>query len=1091
MDKKNEPVLPPPEKCGKPAAQSSPLLHQPPEMRDPLLVPLLLLLLLASSSWADMTVILMPNQIPPNPVPKTTYVSLQAIVNCPDPICLNPPPGSRFHLFASTGVDGGTEVDGFALNTPVNIRYICNSFASCRVDNQPLVLQAKLLDPGNNNVLIESASVPTDTVFTNAPNTPPAAAWHPSNPSVSGNKVTLQTRYNDIDDLPLLLDNVPGVVSAAENGQPSSAYASSDPQWTRSSSASGNSLYQTFTYTCQDNPCIFPIKLNAQGRDPSGAPSIILDFTLNAGGLAPPPPALSITRPAGPICPNSVIRAQATSIGAIKSHEYNWFVNTAQKQLSGVPDGSRGDPVDGITWSDFDCISSGCRPGDSLGVEAVAINSGGQRSVPSSRVIKPLSTDPMLCAPPLPPDVTYAVNLPGPVITAKADQTMPPNVARHIYKWKLVGKDIDDEVPLPSGSTFTRALAPCTAGLCPAGRNIQLTVCAVTAAEVTVCAPPQSILVPAGSGSNPPILTTDPGVPEDTQTFVIKARSTDEVSEHQYNITILTPPPANVFVSQVLDRRWNAADLHNSQISFSCTAAVCRGNIVYINASGRGSSGWSAVAQIAFAPKMPVIAAPEVKSITPDDGTRLRDIQRGVSALIKNTETYIVAMGPPSGQPRNLYDSYKADLLINGRSVAASITKAGNNAVITLSCTPTLCPGGSVIRYQVIGISGGAPSRPAGFALVVPSPSGIPSQLPVLCDQGEIYKWLQIMAIGMGLMIALIAVVYMIGNALHHPQMLDWSKSESANLLVTLLFFLVIAWLVSMQCSLQIGELLRWTGFATYSGNTWASTHPLYADGTLTLSQASLKELEWAIRETYLATSAIRFEMGAGNMRATYSSYSTQLQGMGGNGFSFTPMAGDYTLLGSLGMLLNLNSTFVIALLLQLFSVFFFSASAGLFAFLVPVGLLLRSVPFMRGFGGSMVAIGVGFYLFYPAMLALTGYVLAPLYKGHDASDKLGISSVAQLNEDALAPIGIEGASIASYTPFKPYPGFFKSACVGSYTGTECPVDIVLYFNLTALNFLRAILVPSAGIIVAVAFVRDLSVLFGEEVDASKLIAMI
>ena len=233
-------------------------------------------------------------------------------------------------------------------------------------------------------------------------------------------------------------------------------------------------------------------------------------------------------------------------------------------------------------------------------------------------------------------------------------------------------------------------------------------------------------------------------------------------------------------------------------------------------------------------------------------------------------------------------------------------------------------------------------------------------------------------------------------------------------------------------------------------------------------------------------------------MRATYSSYQTQFAGMGGNGFSFMPFGGDYTEMGSLGMLINLNSTFMLVLLFELFSLFFFSSSSGLFIFLVPLGLIFRSVPFLRGFGAALVAIGVGFYIFYPVLLGLTGVMLGPLYSNSkmDSSNVFSVSDAAQLEtrelgaHDAFNPdnSGLGGTSIFSYNPTDPYPGPLKPLTSGDKSS---PVDLGVYFNLTALNFLRAVFIPTAGLIVTVSFVRDLAALMGEEVDASKLIAMI
>ena len=49
---------------------------------------------------------------------------------------------------------------------------------------------------------------------------------------------------------------------------------------------------------------------------------------------------------------------------------------------------------------------------------------------------------------------------------------------------------------------------------------------------------------------------------------------------------------------------------------------------------------------------------------------------------------------------------------------------------------------------------------------------------------------------------------------------------------------------------------------------------------------------------------------------------------------------------------------------------------------LIPLGLLLRAMPFVRGIGGTLIAIGIGLSLIYPATLALMNYPITVALQG-------------------------------------------------------------------------------------------------------------
>ncbi len=382
------------------------------------------------------------------------------------------------------------------------------------------------------------------------------------------------------------------------------------------------------------------------------------------------------------------------------------------------------------------------------------------------------------------------------------------------------------------------------------------------------------------------------------------------------------------------------------------------------------------------------------------------------------------------------------------------------------------------------------------FLLALASVSfAAPPVIVHVCEPVSFQQSFTYMGFGMAAILALIAIAFMLGTALSNPHLLDWAKTEAAQVLLSVLFFAVILWLVSLECSIRIDEFTQWSGLGLGI--------PV-AGGDYNMFSTAQAYLDWGVGQTHLTITMIRYEMGLLNIRATFNNFLPQMAGLGGNGYSNSPHSGDWTTIGTMNMLLNLNSTFLLSILLQYFALVFFSASNGFFIFLVPVGFLFRSIPFGRPIGSTLVAIGVGLYIFYPIVFAMMGLIVPNLYVGGggDVSGVLSAQADSSIRSDPsiqssdpvrqMSAIYARESALAS-NPYDAYTGgedSLPNALLHPANSGKL-VDLPQYFRLTALNFLRAVLFPSVGLLLAVMFIRDLAALLGEEVDASKLIQMV
>lgn len=312
------------------------------------------------------------------------------------------------------------------------------------------------------------------------------------------------------------------------------------------------------------------------------------------------------------------------------------------------------------------------------------------------------------------------------------------------------------------------------------------------------------------------------------------------------------------------------------------------------------------------------------------------------------------------------------------------------------------------------------------------------------------------------------ALAYMAGEALHEPRFTEWAKTEPGEVAMSVVLLMVAVLFVQVLCSIDMWEFAKWTG-----QESGPSASRVIAQGDSPFS-AAVKYLTWGARETQITMTAIRAQMGAYNQQATLSEF-TSSGGLGAIGESSSPNAGDYSLSGVLGSLLNMNTMFLLAIYFQYYSLLLFSSGNGVFMALLPLGFVLRCVPTMRGVGGAVASLALALYLMYPLMLAIYSLVLPPIYTNYDAGVMLGSpTNPMSLGDVQAHELSIEGNWLNALWRTPPQIG-----------------NMGLFFQLTVFNFLRAVFFPTAGLLLIAALARELSKLFGDEIDASRLVQMI
>ncbi|HQT44601.1 MAG TPA: hypothetical protein PLO51_01365, partial [Candidatus Micrarchaeota archaeon] len=187
---------------------------------------------------------------------------------------------------------------------------------------------------------------------------------------------------------------------------------------------------------------------------------------------------------------------------------------------------------------------------------------------------------------------------------------------------------------------------------------------------------------------------------------------------------------------------------------------------------------------------------------------------------------------------------------------------------------------------------------------------------------------------------------------------------------------------------------------------------------------------------------------------------------VGGPGYSQSKYSGEYSIEGMLSSLLNTTTASYLSAIFILFTLNFLTN--GLFLYFLPLGIMLRSIPFMRGFGGALIALVLVMYIGYPVMLTADMFLWYPSYTAMHVDTKLGGAL------DETAPLGGGLGAVGALIAGPP-----------SYDSTP---DMIF---LSATAFFVTDFLLAINFIVLAAAAKSLSHMIGDEIDISRLAQMV
>lgn len=380
----------------------------------------------------------------------------------------------------------------------------------------------------------------------------------------------------------------------------------------------------------------------------------------------------------------------------------------------------------------------------------------------------------------------------------------------------------------------------------------------------------------------------------------------------------------------------------------------------------------------------------------------------------------------------------------------------------------------------------------AEFAFAQPS---VP--MPNTCDQaaissywtqrfgGGLYRWQDVCALGLLISFFMIALVYMFSQLFGKPELAAWSKKELFQAAVTGVLLAGIFGFINFSCTFIKPSL-----FVTV---TDPAQDYLYDYG--------LTYLMWlrdASYRVYVYTSLFNSVISAVVSNVIY-------QSPGGFGVNLRPFGGLASLSSMLSFSMNaIMVGGVITTITQLRMLRAIQLMA--FTILLPVGIVCRCFEPFRRFGGSMIAIAVGLYLFYPILLVLNAGVVhnsilqdtTPTSDYNNLINPTSSEGVRHFFESgdpyyyesqtSLETARDRAFALQGQTETNP---FFASGNEGSDTVTHYFDVFNLLYRVLLRLLIASLFLPLFNFILLVTFIRNLSRSLGEEVDVTNITRMI
>jgi len=336
----------------------------------------------------------------------------------------------------------------------------------------------------------------------------------------------------------------------------------------------------------------------------------------------------------------------------------------------------------------------------------------------------------------------------------------------------------------------------------------------------------------------------------------------------------------------------------------------------------------------------------------------------------------------------------------------------------------------------------------------------------------------------------IIALTYMAGEVLRNPKLAVWSKTEIVQLFFSFASLLFIGSLFSLFCGLNMQEVSNMLDL-TYSG----PSNMFDAAENYLVSAAKYSHNSLAVLRYHLKAYTILGYMGEFQCTTLASGVVIAFPFLSGCGYGYSGTSGiPFGGYAALNTALNtvFNSTLMSYMMALNYLVILIYIYRGFAFFLFPIGIFLRSMPYMRGLGSTLISVAIAFTIVFPFFLAVFDIMGDGIFKSDPslvARDHLYDADLYPfaVNED-IFPENSKGVGISMGSAFDP--DLAKHLYFESKPGMSGPMTAeAIAFGGVA--FIAAFFLPSVAMLAAIASMVYLGRLYGDEIDLSRIMQMV
>jgi hypothetical protein len=330
---------------------------------------------------------------------------------------------------------------------------------------------------------------------------------------------------------------------------------------------------------------------------------------------------------------------------------------------------------------------------------------------------------------------------------------------------------------------------------------------------------------------------------------------------------------------------------------------------------------------------------------------------------------------------------------------------------------------------------------------------------------------LQISAIAAFVSTMIIVFSYYIGQMIGNPKVSVWAKSEVVQLVMSAASVIFILFTINTFCAIDMGDIASIFGISGVASGT-----DLYSGAE--------KYLGDTLKFTHDGLVVVRYHLQAYTILSHISSFACDLKtgtiGWGClfsySGTSGQPLGAYSSAMGALNLFFNSALVAYMTTLNFLFILLFIFK--GFVLFLLPFGIFVRSLPYLRSLGSLLIAVALSFMIVYPLILSIFGLMSGVLLAEP--------SGVAAYKDESTFP-GNAGAVGAGQSLGGALAGAWVFEEIYFPSGSNIPGTIAY----AAYAFIAGVFFPTSALLATIATISYLARLYGEEIDLSRIVQLV